>query len=140
MLGRQKGDAEEKALLAMETATEATTLAQSQEATLTELAEAYRRIRAVHKKRHAALTAELEALTVQRATAAAPVPPALLARYEPIRVRKGGVGAAQIQADNTCGACHIKLNATLVDAVRTPEESQICEYCGRILVPLTVAA
>jgi len=140
MLARQKGDAEEKVLIAMEAAAEADAFAKAKEAELTDLADVYRGLRSRYKTRSAELTAEIAAVTAQRATVAAPVPAPLLARYEQIRTRKGGVGAASLSPDDTCGACHIKLNAGLVDAIRAAGEPQLCEYCGRIMVPPISAA
>jgi predicted nucleic acid-binding Zn-ribbon protein len=138
MLGRQKADAEEKVLVAMEAATSANEEALRQEAALTALANNYRATRAAYKSRSVEINAEIAAAQTERDAAAKPVPPALLVRYEAIRPKKGGVAAAPLGADATCGACHTKLNVGLIEAVRDSSSAQLCEYCGRILVPTVV--
>lgn len=134
MLKRQKGDAEEAVLTAMETASEATSKATQAEAALASLADRYRVVRAKYKDQHAVLTAELAGLETLRKNAAAPVPPALLTRYEATRGKKEGVGAALIIGDS-CGACHTKLSTGQIDDTRAAKAVQACEHCGRILIP-----
>lgn len=137
MLGRQKGDNEEKVLEAMESASAAVAAAEKAEAGATALADKYRKTRTAYKERHAALSAEVAAHEKERADAARPVPPALLTRYDAIRARKGGLGAAPMNLDGTCGACHTRMNTGLDDDVRAGKAYQVCEYCGRLLVPMT---
>lgn len=135
MLGRQKNDAEETTLVAMETAAAQAASAAEAEAAATALADTYRKTRAVYKKRHAELSAEIAQAEKERAQAIKPVPPALLARYDAIRPKKNNVGVAVLQADETCGACHTRLNTGLLDEVKASAGTPLCEYCGRILVP-----
>jgi predicted nucleic acid-binding Zn-ribbon protein len=135
MLEHQKDAAEEKVLLAMEEANRALGTAQAAEAQLVALAEKYKSTRAAYKTQHAALSAEIAALEAERTTAARPVPAPLLTRYDAIRAKRGGIGAAPLQKDGTCGACHTKLNSHLIDDVRAGQSPQVCEYCGRILIP-----
>jgi predicted nucleic acid-binding Zn-ribbon protein len=137
MLERQKGEAEETVLLAMEEATTSLAAAQTAEADLVALAESYKGIRAAYKTQHTALSTEIATHGEQRTRAAKAVPAPLLARYDAIRARRSGIGAAPLQSDGTCGACHTKLNSNLIDDVRAGQAPQVCEYCGRILVPLT---
>jgi predicted nucleic acid-binding Zn-ribbon protein len=77
------------------------------------------------------LAAELE----QRAQSAAALPEPLLARYEQLRARLGGVGAARLKA-GSCSGCHLALPATELDRLRRePEDALLfCDQCGRILV------
>ncbi|MDA8286245.1 MAG: C4-type zinc ribbon domain-containing protein [Actinomycetota bacterium] len=79
--------------------------------------------------------AEVHELLVRRAEAAASVPPDLLATYDHLRARLGGVGAARLVGDR-CGGCHLSLPATELDRVRhLPAEAVVtCDQCGRILV------
>ena len=140
MLGRQKGDAEEKVLVAMEATGEATNTAQTLETELTALADKYRGLRTDWKTRSAAINKEIAAGEADRATAAKPIPAPLLARYDAIRAKKGGIGAAAIDPDGTCGACHIKLSTGLIDLVRAARAPELCEHCARILVSLTAPA
>ena len=83
----------------------------------------------------AALDAEMAGLDEQRAAAAAVVPPDLLATYDRIRARLGGVGAAPL-VGNHCGGCHLVLPATELDRLKyQPDDAVItCDNCGRILV------
>lgn len=135
MLGRQRGDAETAVLEAMEAAAEQTAAAEAAEARVAALADRYRALRTAYKERHAALSAEIGAEEAGRARAAAPLPGGLLARYDGIRAKRAGIGAAAIEADGACGACHTRLNAGLVADAVSGRDVQACEYCGRILVP-----
>lgn len=137
MLGRQRGDAETRVLEAMEIATEQTARAERAEKTLSETANQYRTVRAAFKERHALLSGDLAVLDRERKAAAESVPPALLARYDAIRAKKSGIGAARCEDDGTCGACHTLLNTNLADAVKAAATIEICDQCGRILVPAT---
>jgi predicted nucleic acid-binding Zn-ribbon protein len=92
----------------------------------------------VTKARDAALT-EIDAeVQVQRAARAALVPkidPPLLALYEQIRGRQGGIGAAAL-VGNTCQGCRVSLSPVERNAMRAlpPERIKRCENCRRILV------
>jgi predicted nucleic acid-binding Zn-ribbon protein len=77
-----------------------------------------------------------EARTVpQRAALAAALPADLLATYERLRARLGGVAVATLEG-NRCGGCHLTLPATELDALRRAPADAIVrhEECGRILV------
>ncbi len=78
---------------------------------------------------------ELEELVAQRADAAEAVPPELLADYERIRSRSGGIGAARL-VGTRCGGCHLTLPSMELDRIRhAPAEAVMhCDECGRILV------
>lgn len=84
----------------------------------------------------AALEAEIEAERSVRAKAAASVPDDLLATYESLRTRLGGIGAARLE-HGTCMGCRLALPATEVDRMKNlpPGELAYCDQCGRILVP-----
>jgi len=60
------------------------------------------------------------------------VTPALLAQYEAIRNKNGGVGMAEVIGDKNCGGCGTILAARLIVAAK---ESKLvtCESCHRIL-------
>jgi predicted nucleic acid-binding Zn-ribbon protein len=66
---------------------------------------------------------------------AAKLPDDLTQRYEKLRDRLGGVGAARLE-HGACGGCHLALPAVELDHIRRapPEAIIICEQCGRILV------
>lgn len=66
----------------------------------------------------------------------APALPADLAqRYEVLRSRLGGVGAARLVGDR-CDGCHLTLPSVDVERIRhlPPEEFSTCPQCDRILV------
>lgn len=83
----------------------------------------------------AAIDSQLAAAAARRAEAAAELPPSLLARYEAIRVRSGGVGAARL-VGNACGGCHLALPSMEIDRIRKAASDAVvtCDQCGRILV------
>jgi uncharacterized protein len=83
----------------------------------------------------AAVTAEIATLTSDRQTAAAQVPDSLLAVYDRLRSRLGGIGAARL-VGNHCDGCHLVVSAAELDRIRhlPPGEVVTCEQCGRILV------
>lgn len=84
----------------------------------------------------AAIDAELAELSTRRAAAAEAVPEALLATYERLRSRLGGVGVARLDGAR-CGGCHLTLPAAELETVRHLPEGQVyqCEQCSRILLP-----
>jgi uncharacterized protein len=81
------------------------------------------------------IDAEIEQVTAQRAEAVAGIPADLLAAYERLRTRLGGVGAARL-VGSRCGGCHLTLPATELDRLRRggPDALVFCDQCGRILV------
>jgi predicted nucleic acid-binding Zn-ribbon protein len=92
----------------------------------------------VTKARDAALAEIDRELEVQRTARAALEPkidPQLLALYEQIRARQGGVGAAAL-VGNTCQGCRVSVSPVELNALRAlpPERVKRCENCRRILV------
>ncbi|OWY60710.1 hypothetical protein B7486_67730, partial [cyanobacterium TDX16] len=83
----------------------------------------------------AAVAAELATVEAERTELADGVPPELLAEYDEIRLRNGGIGAARLLGA-TCQGCNLGLPAVVVDRIRKmgPDEVAHCEECGRILV------
>jgi uncharacterized protein len=87
----------------------------------------------------AAAEAELDAeeaeLVPQRRSLRAGLPADLLATYERLRARLGGIAVAPLEGDR-CGGCHLTLPATELDALRhaPPDAVVRHEECGRILV------
>lgn len=77
------------------------------------------------------IASELEA----RRAAAEGLPSALLAEYERLRKRLGGVGAARF-VNGSCSGCHLALPASELERIRRapPDALLTCEQCGRILV------
>lgn len=71
-----------------------------------------------------------------RGTEAALLPQALADRYETLRARLKGTGAARLVGSH-CGGCHLELSSVEVEKIHAlpPGEVATCEQCGRILVP-----
>ena len=100
------------------------------------LRERVRALRAEVAQGHAEIDGELATATAARAAEAAHVPPALYDRYEALRARLKGTGAARLIGHH-CDGCHLELSAAEVERVRatTPDTVVTCDQCGRILVP-----
>lgn len=105
---------------------------QGRDAGLVELGE---RLRAAIADAEVAIDAELATEVEQRSTAATAVPDELLAEYERLRTRLGGIGAARLE-HGTCMGCRMKLPATEIDRIKhqPPDALVHCDQCGRILV------
>lgn len=84
----------------------------------------------------AAVDAELAATAARREELVAGVPAPLLAEYERLRSRLGGVAVAPLQGGRMCGGCNLTLSAVEIDRLkREPAGTLVhCEECGRILV------
>ena len=82
-----------------------------------------------------AIDREIGDVTAARAGVAAELPDDLLARYEKLRARLGGVAVARLEGDR-CMGCHVSLPAMEVDAARhAPADAVVIhEDCGRMLV------
>jgi predicted nucleic acid-binding Zn-ribbon protein len=81
------------------------------------------------------IEADLAEAVPQRAREAAGLPPDLAERYERLRTRLKGTGAARL-IGNRCDGCHLELPSVEVDRIRhlAPDEVVTCDQCGRILV------
>ncbi len=82
------------------------------------------------------IDAELTTATAARAAEAAQLPAALADRYEALRTRLKGTGAARL-VGHRCDGCHLELSSGEVERIRntTPDSVVTCDQCGRILVP-----
>ena len=71
----------------------------------------------------------------RRDEAVAPLPAALVARYEELRAHLGGVAVARL-VGGRCDGCHLALAQAALERIRTapPDELVECEECGRLLV------
>jgi predicted nucleic acid-binding Zn-ribbon protein len=78
---------------------------------------------------------ELARERAERAVLASDVPAELLSRYEQLRKKLGGTGAARL-VGGSCGGCHLQLPAMELDRVKKapPDAIVYCDQCGRILV------
>ncbi|MDA8312022.1 MAG: C4-type zinc ribbon domain-containing protein [Actinomycetota bacterium] len=89
----------------------------------------------------AEIDAQLAAKAMARASEAAALPGELRSRYEALRARLGGTGAARL-VGNRCSGCHLELPSMEVDRIRHLPGGTVvtCEQCGRILVPVAPPA
>jgi hypothetical protein len=106
--------------------------AQDERVALEELVE---RLREAIATSEGSLAAELAAQSTERDAVAGDVPKELLVRYEQLRKKLGGTGAARL-IGGSCGGCHLALPSMEVDRIRRapPEAIITCDQCGRILV------
>jgi predicted nucleic acid-binding Zn-ribbon protein len=93
------------------------------------------RIRAAIAEAETEIDAEVATERDARATLVAKLPDDLTQRYERLRRRLGGIGAARLE-HGSCTGCHLALPAVELDHIRRapPEAIITCEQCGRILV------
>jgi predicted nucleic acid-binding Zn-ribbon protein len=91
-------------------------------------------LRAAIAEDEVGLDAELAGVRAERERVAQQVDPALLAEYEAMRPRVGGIAIARL-VGGSCGGCHLSLSAVEVDRIKKlpPEEPARCEECGRLL-------
>jgi uncharacterized protein len=82
------------------------------------------------------IDAELVTATAERAAEVAELPASLADRYEVLRTRLKGTGAARL-IGHRCDGCHLELSSAEVERIRatTPDSVVTCDQCGRILVP-----
>jgi len=80
------------------------------------------------------IDAALERVTTERATIAEKIEPELLAEYDQLRPRSGGVAIAPL-VGTSCGGCHLALSAVEIDRIKKlPSDVPVhCEECGRLL-------
>lgn len=80
------------------------------------------------------IDAELRQVQAERDALAAGVDPALLAEYDALRQRLGGIAIARL-VGGSCQGCHLSLPAVEVDRIKklSPDEPVHCEECGRLL-------
>ena len=93
-------------------------------------------LRAELSEAESAIVGELAEVRAQRDAAAADVADdELLAEYEGMRKRLGGVAIARL-VGSTCQGCHLGLSAVEVDRIRklSLDDRVTCEECGRLLV------
>lgn len=98
------------------------------------LEEAAARLGAVIAEAEAEIDAHLATERQAREAAAAGVEAVLLAQYEDLRSRLGGVAIARLEG-GSCQGCHLRLPAMELDRVKhLPADDVVhCEECGRLL-------
>jgi predicted nucleic acid-binding Zn-ribbon protein len=93
------------------------------------------RLRRLLAEAESVLNDELASVQSQRSVAAQRLPSDLAQRYESLRTRLGGTGAARL-VGNRCEGCHLELPAVEIDRIRhLPDDVLVtCDQCGRILI------
>jgi predicted nucleic acid-binding Zn-ribbon protein len=134
-LGRRRSHLEDQVIEIMEEREPLDAAVETANRQRAELAARSETLRAAAAEAERAVEAELAVEAAARAAAAADVPDALLADYERLRARLGGVAAAPLQG-RSCGGCHLTLSAVELDRLRRlpPDAVVHREECGRILV------
>lgn len=132
MLKRQRGESDVRVLelweLVPPAKAEAEAAQKAVEGLKAELQEFQKGVRAQQMK----MEQEFKRLSGERAAVQADVPPSLIARYDAIRNRYGGIGMSRIQKNKTCGMCGTSLPTKTIEDVK--EDRMItCEDCHRIL-------
>jgi predicted nucleic acid-binding Zn-ribbon protein len=94
-----------------------------------------RKLIASRDEQVAVIAAEIAAEEAKRAEFAAGVPADLLALYDKIRARSGGVGAARLKG-RRCEGCQLEATASAMEQYLAAAADDVirCEECDRILV------
>lgn len=92
-------------------------------------------LRAAIAEAESSIETELSAERELRTRAASPLPSDLLATYERLRARLGGVGAARLE-HGMCTGCHLTLPSSELERIKRepPDAVVLCDQCGRILI------
>lgn len=133
ILKRQRGELDERILEIWEELPP-----QREAAEKIEKAISQRKVLLAQEQKHAlesrtALEAEFKNKAAERTVKAKAVPPALLAKYESIRQKHGGVGMGEVDVKKrTCGSCGTSLPVRAIEGIKE-ERIVTCESCHRIL-------
>jgi len=135
LLARRQGALEDELLEIMEQAEPVQAELEGLDRRHTELLVEVDRLRTTLGDAERVVDDELAAVDAERQAIASELPADLLATYEKLRARLGGVAVARLEGSQ-CLGCHLSLPATEVDAIRhaAPDAVVTHEECGRILV------
>lgn len=134
-LQRRIGDLEDVELEVMEKLEAAQAGLAEREAALAKIDSEAADLEEARARKAAALESDLVAVAAERQAAATGMPDDLMALYEKLRAKNGGVGAAALRRKE-CEGCRITINASdlAVIAAKPADEVVRCEECDRILV------
>jgi predicted nucleic acid-binding Zn-ribbon protein len=134
-LGARQAQLEEDELLLLEEEEPLDLALAGHRAEAEALTEEAARLQAAIVVADAEIHASIEQEGVERAERAAELPEELAERYELLRSRLGGVGAARLVGQR-CDGCHLTLPSVEVERIRhlPPDQFAICAQCDRILV------
>jgi uncharacterized protein len=77
---------------------------------------------------------DLAEKTGEQAEARTQLNPSDLATYDQLRRRKGGVVVVEMENNNLCGSCKVRVPAHVLQQLSQAEQSTRCPNCERILV------
>lgn len=134
-LQRRISDLEDVEIEIMEKLETAQAELEEREAALAKIDREAEELEQIRARKAAELEAELVTVAEERIAAAAGMPEDLMALYEKLRAKNGGVGAAALRR-RECEGCRLTLNASdlAVIAAKPSDEVIRCEECDRILV------
>ena len=134
-LGRRISDLEDVELEVMELAEVATTERDALAAELAELESSMRALIASRDEQTARLDADLAGHQATRDAIASELPADLVALYDRIRSKAGGLGAAPLQG-RRCSGCQLEATAHALAGYAAAAEDEVlrCEECERVLV------
>ena len=79
-----------------------------------------------------AMRAALERIAAERKTLVAGIPPQLLAIFDQVSRRRGGVAVAEAR-DGICTICHVRLRPQVFNTILRNDDIMQCDHCQRIL-------
>ncbi|MDQ1103509.1 putative nucleic acid-binding Zn-ribbon protein [Nocardioides zeae] len=134
-LERRIGSLEDTELEIMERLEEAQGRLTAAEARLAEIDAETQALSAERDAAWAELDAELEAAAAERSPLVEDLPADLLALYDKIRQKQGGIGAAELRR-RECGGCRLTLDNAELAVIKAASVDTVvrCEECSRILV------
>jgi len=132
MLGRQKGKLEEHILELYDIVEERKAALAAAESALKQQEDELTALLEKRQQEDASLAAKIQELSVRREEAAKLVDAALLKRYEALRSRSGGVVVSKVE-DDRCSACHTQITGYMMRMLKSNEDIETCENCGRML-------
>ena len=134
-LGARQTQFEEEEIALLEEEEPLDSLLADHQATAAALTDDVTRLRAAIAEAEGEISASIATAEALRAESAARLPEDLAARYERLRARLGGVGAARLVGDR-CDGCHLTLSSVEVERIRhlPPDSFATCAQCDRILV------
>ena len=134
-LGARQTQFEEEEIALLEEEEPLDSLLADHQAAAAALADDVTRLRAAIAEAEGEISASIATAEALRAESAARLPEELAARYERLRARLGGVGAARLVGDR-CDGCHLTLSSVEVERIRhlPPDSFATCAQCDRILV------
>lgn len=132
MLKRQRGETDVRILELWEIVPPAKAKADESQKKIDELKGQLKQFQKGVLETKTKLEQEFKSASAQRAPLATGIPAGLLAKYDSIRNRHGGIGMARIQNNGSCGSCGTRLPTKVIEDVKD-DRTVTCESCHRIL-------